>query len=163
DGEDGWKIRMYGLATEIEQRLVEDKLRLGFNFGWASGDPDVSDSSQPGSGGLSPGFDGLQPQLGGDRTISTFRFHPSYKVDLILNRNLLTRVQGTYYFRPSLDYDFVRNPNGQRLGGGFAAIWTRASQFVQTPGHRRDLGIELDFSLFFQSKDGSLNDDLDKM
>jgi uncharacterized protein (TIGR04551 family) len=83
-------------------------------------------------------------------------------VDLILNRNILTRIQGTYYFRPSVEYDFVREPNGQRFGGGFAGIWTRASQFVQTPGHARDLGIELDFSLYFQSKDGALNDGNDK-
>ncbi len=104
----------------------------------------------------------FNPRLG-DRTISTFRFNPNYKVDLILNRNILTRIQGTYYFRPSVEYDFVRNPNGQRFGGGFAAIWTRASQFVQTPGHKRDLGVELNLSLFFQSKDGALNDDPDKM
>ncbi|MEB2311341.1 MAG: TIGR04551 family protein [Sorangiineae bacterium] len=154
-GDDGWKIRQYGIAAELEQRLVEDKLRLEFKWGWASGDPDVN---SPIAGGLSPGFNGLQPQLG-DRTISTFRFHPSYKVDLILNRNILSRVQGSYYFRPSVDYDFLRNVDGQRLGGGFAAIWTRASEFIQTPGHDANLGIELDGTLYFQSKDGALNDD----
>jgi uncharacterized protein (TIGR04551 family) len=161
NGADGYKIRQYGIAGEIEQKLVEDKLRLGFWSGWASGDPDVY-GPQEGAGGLSPGFEGLQKQ-DGDRTISTFRFHPNYKVDLILHRNLLTRVQGTYYFRPSVEYDFVREPNGQRFGGGFAGIWTRASQFVQTPGHKRDLGIELDLSLFYQSKDGSLNDNQERM
>ena len=101
--------------------------------------------------------------VAGDETISTFRFHPNYRVDLILNRNLLTRVQGVYYFRPGVEYDFMRSTNGQRFGGGFSAIWTRASQFIQTPGHKRDLGVELDFSLYFQSKDGALNDDPDKM
>ena len=34
---------------------------------------------------------------------------------------------------------------------------------MQTPGHKRDLGIELDVTLYFQSKDGALNDDPDKM
>jgi len=158
NGEDGWKIRQYGVAGEIEQKLVEDRLKLGFHSGWASGDPDVGIT---GPGGLSPGFNGLQPQPG-DRTISTFRFHPNYKVDLILHRNILSRVQGTYYFRPSVEYDFVRESNGQRFGGGFAGIWTRASEFVQTPGHKRDLGIELDLSLYYQSKDGSLNDNNEK-
>ena len=159
-------IEQYGVATEIEQRLVEDRLKLQFKFGWASGDGDVGgtavgeadDSSQ----GLTPGLSGLQRQFGDD-TMSTFRFHPSYRVDLILNRNILTRVQGVYYFRPSVDYDFMRSPNGQRFGGSFAAIWTRASQFNQAPGHKRDLGVELNLSLYFQSKDGGLNDDLDKM
>ena len=63
---------------------------------------------------------------------------------LILFRNILTRVQGAYYFRPSVDYDFIRDTNGQQLGGGAAVIWSRASEFIQTPGHERDLGIELD-------------------
>jgi uncharacterized protein (TIGR04551 family) len=156
----GWKLRQYGVATELEQKLVEDRLKLQFKFGWASGDGDQVARANQGATGLVPGFDGF---LAGDETLSTFRFHPNYKVDLILNRNLLTRIQGVYYFRPGVDYDFVRSTNGQRFGGGFNAIWTRASQFIQTPGHKRDLGVELNFSLYFQSKDGVLNDDPDRM
>ena len=91
------------------------------------------------------------------------RFHFDYRVDLILFRNVLNRVQGAYYFRLSVDYDFMRSLNGQKFGGGAAVIWSRASEFVQAPGHKRDLGLELDFSLYFQSKDGSLNDDPSKM
>ncbi len=149
-GGEPYDIRQWGIATELEQKLAEDKLQLAFYAGWASGDPD-EDSLAPGG-----------PQLG-DTTFSTFRFHPSYHVDLILNRNILQRVQGTYYFRPSVDYDFSRDPNGQRIGGGLTVIWTRASEFMQTPGHARDLGIELNARLYFQSKDGALNDMPDEM
>lgn len=159
-GSEGWKIRQWGIAGEIEQKLVEDRLRLGFWSGWASGDPEADNTAS--TNDLTPGISGFQPQVGDD-TISTFRFHPSYRVDLILWRNLMTRVQGAYYFRPSVEYDFVREDNGQRFGGGFAAIWSRASEFVQTPGHKRDLGVELNLSLYFQSKDGALNDNPDKM
>jgi hypothetical protein len=42
-------------------------------------------------------------------------------------------------------------------------IWSRASQFVQTPGHARDLGVEVDAQIYYQSKDGSLNDDPTKL
>ncbi|MDX2055358.1 MAG: TIGR04551 family protein [Polyangiaceae bacterium] len=153
-GGKGYKIRQYGFATELEQKLVEDRLKLGFNFGWASGDPDEEGLAPPRSGSVSQN---------GDDTFSTFRFNPAYRVDLILNRNVLGRVQGTYYFRPSVSYDFMRNPNGQRLGGQFAAIWTRASEFIQAPGNARDLGIELNGSVMFQSKDGSQNDKSDEM
>jgi uncharacterized protein (TIGR04551 family) len=146
---DRFKIATWGVATELEQKLVDDKLSLGFKFGWASGDGDVD--------GLVPQGDPVAAQHG-DRTFETFRFHPSYRVDLILNRSVLTRVQGSYYFRPNVDYDFVRDPNGQRIGGGVAAIWTRASQFIQAPGHDRDLGIELDGRVYYQAKDGALND-----
>ena len=147
----GYKIRQWGLAAEIEQRVVEDKLRLGFNFGWASGDSDEQ--------GLSPSNVAVPTAQHGDRTDSTFRFHPAYNLDLILYRNILTRVQGTYYFRPSVTYDFLRDPSGQKLGGGLAAIWSRASEFVQAPGHARDLGVELNAQVYFQSKDGARNDD----
>jgi uncharacterized protein (TIGR04551 family) len=146
---DKFNIATWGVATELEQKLVDDKLSLGFKFGWASGDGDVD--------GLVPQGDPVAAQHG-DRTFETFRFHPSYRVDLILNRSVLTRVQGSYYFRPNVDYDFVRDPNGQRIGGGVAAIWTRASHFMQSPGHDRDLGIELDGRVYYQAKDGALND-----
>jgi uncharacterized protein (TIGR04551 family) len=149
----GYKIRQYGLATEIAQSLVEEKLHLGFNFGWASGDSDVE--------GLSPPLTRAADQHG-DRTDSTFRFNPAYSIDLILYRNILTRVQGTYYFRPSVSYDFLRDTSGQKLGGGFNAVWSRASEFMQAPGHARDLGVELDANVYFQSKDGAVNDDPSK-
>ncbi|HEX3850383.1 MAG TPA: TIGR04551 family protein [Polyangiaceae bacterium] len=149
----GYKIRQYGLATEVAQSLVEDKLHLGFNFGWASGDSDVD--------GLAPPLTGPTDQHG-NRTDSTFRFNPAYSIDLILYRNILTRVQGTYYFRPSVSYDFLRDSSGQKLGGGFNAVWSRASEFMQAPGHARDLGVELDAQVYFQSKDGALNDDPSK-
>lgn len=148
------KLRQYGFAFELQQKLVEDRLRLNFKSGWASGDPDAFDPDA--AGNLIPGD--TEEQVNDD-TISTFRFHPSYRVDSILNRYILQRIQGTYYFNPSLDYDFTREPNGQRIGGGINVVWTRASEFVQTPGHATDLGLELGGSLYFQSKDGALNDD----
>jgi uncharacterized protein (TIGR04551 family) len=151
---DPLKVRMWGLATQAEYRAVEDKLRVQFGSGWASGDPNVE--------GLAPGANGLQPRLS-EGPISTFRFHPAYYVDYIFFRRILTRVQGAYYFRPSVEYDFVRNPNGQKFGGGAAVIWSRASEFVQTGGNKRDLGVELDMQLYYQSKDGALNDDPNKM
>jgi uncharacterized protein (TIGR04551 family) len=151
----GYQIRQFGLATQAEFRAIEDRLRIHFGAGYATGDPDVK--------ALTPGDEGLQPQVTGNRTYSQFRFHPDYRVDLILWRNILQRVQGAYYFRPGVDYDFARDKNGQKLGGGAAVIWSRASEFIQTPGHARDLGIELNFQLYFQSRDGTLNDDPDKM
>src|SRR5258708_28835213 len=134
--------------------------RLDFGFGCAQGDngliPPVGTKSP-----LSPsrmggtGATTLHGRNPGDTTYREFRFHPDYRIDLILNRNILGRVQGEYYFRPSVDYDFSRSLEGQKLGGGAAIICTRASEFVQTPGHKSDLGLEMDVSLYYQSNDGS--------
>jgi uncharacterized protein (TIGR04551 family) len=148
------KLRSWGLATQTEFRAVEDKLRVQFGAGWASGDANVE--------GLNPGSDGLQRRLS-EGAISSFRFHPAYQIDYIFFRKIMTRVQNAYYFRPSVEYDFLRNPNGQKLGGTAAIIWSRASEFVQTPGNKRDLGVELDLQVYYQSKDGNANDDPSKM
>jgi uncharacterized protein (TIGR04551 family) len=98
-----------------------------------------------------------------DNTISTFRMHPGYRVDLVLHRYILNRVQGTYYFNPALEYDFIRDMTGQKLGGAANVVWSRASQFIQTPGHANDLGLELSGALYYQAQDGGLNDDLSQV
>jgi uncharacterized protein (TIGR04551 family) len=157
-------IRQWAVATQTEFKAVEDKLDLQFGFGWASGDPWAYSTSPSGTnqGALQPG-QSLPQEFNNSGPISTFRFHPDYRVDLIFFRNILTRVEGAYYFRPSVDYDFLKHANGEKFGGGAAVIWSRASDFVQAPGHRRDLGVELDLQLYYQSKDGSLNDDPSKL
>lgn len=149
----GWKVRQWAFAGEIEQKLIEDRLKLGFYFGWASGDGDEQS--------LTPNPDLAAAQIG-DNKLETFRFHPGYRVDLILNRHILNRVQGSYYVKPMAQYDFIRKATGMRVGGRAEAIWTRASRFMQSPGHERDLGVELDASVYYQSTDGVLNkrDDL---
>jgi uncharacterized protein (TIGR04551 family) len=147
-------IQQYGVAAQTEYRAIEDKLDLQIGFGWASGDPWTSTLAAP---------NGLRRELNGTGPIATFQFHPDYRVDLIFYRHILSRVEGSYYFRPSVDYDFIRHSDGERLGGGAAVIWSRASEFVQAPGHARDLGVELNAQLYYQSKDGSLNDDPSKL
>jgi uncharacterized protein (TIGR04551 family) len=157
-------IRQYGIATQTEFRAVEDKLDLQFGFGWASGDQYAANGS---TNALTPAPGGVQNELNSSGAqvadISTFRFHPDYRVDLIFFRNILQQIEGAYYFRPSVDYDFLRHPDGEKLGAGAAVIWSRASEFIQTPGHKRDLGVEVDAQLYYQSKDGSLNDDPSKI
>ena len=73
-------------------------------------------------------------------------------------------MQGAYYFRPSVEYDFTRDAGtGRSSAAARRSSGRRASEFIQTPGHKRDLGVELDLTLYYQSKDGALNDNPDKM
>jgi uncharacterized protein (TIGR04551 family) len=158
-------IREFGIATQSEFRAIDDRLKLQFGFGWASGDPWAYNSTAGANGtqsALNPGPGGLQEYQGAPYA-STFGFHPDYRVDLIFFRNILSRVEGAYYFRPSVDYDVIHKANGEKFGGGLAFLWDRASEFIQTPGHHRDLGLEADVQIYYQSKDGSLNDDPNKI
>ena len=157
---DGWRIRRFGIATETQWRTLEDRLRLGFKFGYATGDDDVATIQPVSSGGTGSS---IEQQLTLDRTLSRFSFHPDYRVDLILFRNILTRVTSAYYFRPEVEYDFLRDPDGQRIGGSTAVIWSRASQPIQAPGHSADLGVELNFRLYYQLSPGQLHHDIEKM
>ncbi|MFO0546878.1 MAG: TIGR04551 family protein [Polyangiaceae bacterium] len=151
--EDGWKLRQFGIAFESSYRTLEDRLRFDFGFGYATGDADVEGLDGYGPGSVykdkSP-LNGLDRQLTSDRTYSTFRFHPDYRIDQILWRRIIGGVQSAYYFKPGIAYDVIRNADGMRAGGGLNVVWSRAAQPVQAPGNEPDLGVELDTSIFFQ-------------
>ncbi len=138
-------IRQFGIAFEGEYRLLDDKLAIRLYTGYASGDADVN--------GLSA-RQGLLAQQTGDTTVSTFQFHPNYRVDLILWRNIMQRVSGAWYLKPGLGYDIIKNPFGQIFGVRADAIYSRAAQEVQTYGADPNLGLELNFSLYYRSEDG---------
>ncbi|MCS6797888.1 MAG: TIGR04551 family protein [Myxococcota bacterium] len=140
-----YRVFQLGAALETEYRLFDDKLGLHLHAGFASGDEDVE--------GLTVTA-GLPPQLTDDRTISTFRFHPAYRIDLILWRHVMQQVAGAYYVRPGISYDFIRNAFGQLLGMRADLVWSRASTPVQTWGNAADLGVELDATLYYRSEDG---------
>ena len=156
--DDGWNVRQFGFTLQSQYRAIEDRLRVDFGFGFATGDDDVE-----GINGYGPGspaaedspLGGLDNQLTQNRTFSTFRFHPDYRVDQILWRRIIGRVQSAYYFKPGVSYDFVRGADGQRAGGGVNLVWSRAVEPVQAPGNQPDLGVEIDTSLFYQAIGGT--------
>jgi uncharacterized protein (TIGR04551 family) len=142
-GERRFEIAQFGGALEFEYRLLNNRLSLEFKAGYASGDADVE--------GLNYHNAQLAPIRARARALTTFRFHPDYRVDLILWRQILRQVSSAYYFRPSVMYAFVDRPGGDRFYGRVAAIWSRASEFVQTRGNAADLGVELNAELTYVS------------
>jgi len=136
-------IRQFGGALEFEYRLLNNRLQLEFRSGFASGDSDLE--------GLNFHNGALAPRRGGATNNTLFRFHPDYRVDMILWRQIFRQVSGAYYFRPGVMYAFVNSPRGDRFYGRASAIWSRASSFVQTRGNDADLGIELNAELTYQS------------
>ena len=152
-GANEYTISQVGYALESELRLVDDKLGLYFDHGLASGDSSTEGLSS-GSGELPADTADFVSQGSGDDTVSTFRFHPSYRVDLILWRNLMRQVTGAYYFKPGISYDFVHSPFGQVAGARLDVIYSRAVAPIQTWGNDADLGLEIDVSLYFRTDDG---------
>ncbi|MBI2897706.1 MAG: TIGR04551 family protein [Deltaproteobacteria bacterium] len=140
-----YTVAQYGGVLQVDYRLMNDKLRLGFESGIASGDPDVE--------GMSP-QNGLLVQLTDDKTISTFRFDRDYNVDLILWEEIFKAVAGAYYFRPNISYDFINSSLGQLFGARLDIVWSRAMWPVQTRGNHADLGVEIDAQLYYRSEDG---------
>ncbi len=140
-----YDLAQLGAAFELEYRLVDDRLGLHFITGLATGDADAE--------GLSSRDDVITQVRGGDN-VTTFRFHPSYRVDLILWRTILGQVTGAYYFRPGINYDFVRDPFGQLFGARLDVIISRASAAEQTWGDDADTGVEINASLYWRSEHG---------
>lgn len=140
-----YRLRNFGVAFEGEYRLLEDQLGIRFYSGYATGDRDVD--------GLSI-YEDLYLQQSNNNRLTNFSFHPSYRIDLILFRNILGAISGAWYLRPGIEYDIVRTPFGRRLGLGADIIYSRASQEVQAYGRNPNLGVEIDASLYYQSEDG---------
>lgn len=133
-------ISQFGALLEAEIRPIP-RLRIELKTGYASGDPETE--------GLSYA-NGLQ-QFNADQLLTNFRFHPDYRIDLIFWRNIMRQFSGAYFFRPSAQYDFIADPDGNLFSGRVDVIWSRASEWISTRGNRADLGIEIDATLSYQS------------
>jgi uncharacterized protein (TIGR04551 family) len=123
-------------------------------LGFASGD------SAPGFGarpqGITPpqpgDLDGPQFDLASatpDTTIDNFRFHPNYRVDLILFRRILGMVTDAAYFRP-----MVRYRVGPMVTVEGAAIASMALLASSAPGGANPLGIETDVAVNYEQEWG---------
>jgi uncharacterized protein (TIGR04551 family) len=145
DPEESHRLLQFGFAFEGEYRLLEEKLGIHLHTGLASGDNQAN--------GLSS-RENMLVQEGGNRRISTFEFHPDYRVDLILWREVMQRVAGAWYLKPGVSYDLIRNSFGQLLGARVDAIYSRATAQGQTYGSDPNLGLELDMSLYYRTEDG---------
>jgi uncharacterized protein (TIGR04551 family) len=140
-----FKLRQWGFAFEGEYRFLKKKLGVFLKGGAASGDPDVVGLSQ---------YEDLATQPVGQKTVSNFSFHPDYRIDLILWRNILGRVAGAYYLAPAVSYDIIRSDFGRVLGAQFDFIYSRAMYEQQTYSSEPNLGAEIDLSIYYRTEDG---------
>jgi len=140
-----YKLRQWGLAFEGEYRFLQKKLGVYLKGGAASGDPDVVGLSQ---------YEDLATQPVGQKTISTFSFHPNYRIDLILWRRIMGRIAGAYYLAPSISYDIIRSDFGRVLGARLDFIYSRAMYQQQTYSSEANLGAEIDIGIYYRTENG---------
>ncbi len=162
DGPQALTVFQTGLAVETDFRFVDEKLKLGVDFGYASGDdaPGFGLRPQTNATPETGDFDGLQygeclaTNADGDctdrdTTVNNYRFDPDYIVDMILYREILGTVTDSVYFKPHLEYDVSQN-----LGTRFDVIYSHGIFKNSTPGFKNSLGLEIDGSIYFASDDG---------
>ncbi len=139
-----------GLAVESKYGFLSDRLQVGLDGGWASAQSGagfgfregLNTASQPGS------LDGAK--LPADGSFKTnFKFNPGYGVDLLMYREILGGISGTFYFKPHLSYFFSRN-----LGLRGDLITSFAPLKENTSGKSNFLGVELDASAFLRTDSG---------
>lgn len=144
--------RQYGGVLRADYRGGE-RFMARVEFGFASGD------DRPGFGartaaqsGRAGDLDGLQFDLTRtprDVNIQNFRFHPNYRVDLIMWRRLIGTVTDAWYVRPMVRYRI-----GPMLTAEAAVIGSAAMEPNSTPSGKAPLGVETDVGLIYEQEHG---------
>ena len=143
-----------GFAFESDYAIGPAK--IGFNGGYASGDPAPGFGAFPSSGQTytpAGALDGPQANLPSDNTVNNFRFHPDYHIDEILFREIIGTVTDAVYLRPHAKVTLLQVGPGH-IEAGAAAIMSWAVCPTSTPSGQRYLGFEVDPELRYASRDG---------
>ncbi len=140
-----------GAAIKSRYGFLQNRLEVGLDLGWASGDTAPGFGIRPGIN-KSPNYgdaDGQQFGRAGDNLITNFRFNPNYQVDLLLFREILGTISDAFYFRPHVGYMFT-----DHLGVRGEIISSFTNFAGSTTGNSNVLGLEFDATVFYQSEDG---------
>jgi uncharacterized protein (TIGR04551 family) len=133
-----------GAALETEWTPLAGRLGVGLDFGF--GAFPGTNQAAPRAGDL----DGPQASPPWDNRVDNFRFHPDYRIDRILFREIVGTVTDAFYFRPHLRCRLLELGPGA-LSVSLAAVASFAVEPESTPGMRRPLGIELDPTLAYEN------------
>jgi uncharacterized protein (TIGR04551 family) len=148
--------KQLGAALETEIGSPTADFRGGFDAGIASGDPAAGFGvvTPVGAKAPKPGdLDGPQANPPGDDTVNNFRFHPDYRVDQILFREIIGTVTDAVYLRPHATYAIAK-VGPSRLVAEVAAVASFAVCATSAPGQKSPLGVEVDPTLAWGSADG---------
>jgi uncharacterized protein (TIGR04551 family) len=147
------KSRQLGAALQSDFGTGESRFSGGLDGGYASGDPapgfgvvQNANARAPVAGDL----DGPQANPRRDNRIDNFRFHPDYRIDRILFREILGAVTDAVYARPHARVRITGAKSAQ-LSAHAAVIASSAVKASSTPSGKAPLGVEVDPSLVFET------------
>jgi uncharacterized protein (TIGR04551 family) len=150
------KSLQIGAAIESDFGDPDGVFTGGLDAGFASGDPAPGFGVNPPLNGAQPkpgDLDGAQANPPYDNRVDNFRFHPDYRVDRILFREIIGTVTDAVYIRPHVRWNIVRLGTSW-LSAQLAGVASFAVYGTSTPGGKAPLGVELDPTLAYGSKDG---------
>ena len=147
------KSQQVGAALESDIGAPESAFSAGLDGGYASGDPAPGfgvvqnpTAPPPRAGDL----DGAQVNPPRDNRIDNFRFHPDYRIDKILFREILGAVTDAVYARPHARLRLASSRSSE-LTAQTAVIASSAVKPSSTPSGKAPLGVEVDPSLLFET------------
>lgn len=144
------------LGAALQSDVTAGPTQLGLDAGYASGDeaPGFGAFPKPNQTSTVKGqFDGAQANLPRDATVDNFRFHPDFRIDQILFREIIGTITDAVYIRPHLRATLMTAGAG-RLEAVGALIASWAVEPTSTPSGARPLGVEIDPELRYASRDG---------
>jgi uncharacterized protein (TIGR04551 family) len=147
------KSRQLGATLQSDFGAPDSRFSAGLDGGYASGDPAPGFGvlQKPGAPAPTPGdLDGPQAIPRRDNRVDNFRFHPDYRVDRILFREILGAVTDAVYARPHARAIIARADSAQ-LSAHAAVIASTAVERTSTPSGKAPLGVEIDPSLVFET------------
>ncbi|RME25180.1 MAG: TIGR04551 family protein [Deltaproteobacteria bacterium] len=134
-------LLQFGFVLQGDYKFLDDKLIVGLEVGFASGD------DSPGMG-VRPFAEKQYSYEHGDTNINNFRFNLDYHVDMILWREIIGTVTDAFYLKPSVRYDVAEG-----FGAKLSMIYSGAVYPDSTRGKSSPLGIEFDLDFFYFSDD----------
>jgi uncharacterized protein (TIGR04551 family) len=146
----------WGAALETEYGAPEDAFAFGLDLGLASGDAAYGFGAFPGANDPAAkegDLDGPQSVPPYDMRVDNFRFHPDYRIDRILFREIIGTVTDAVYLRPHLRWRILDLGPG-RLTAGLSAVASWALHTTSTPGGASGLGVEIDPTLAYETDFG---------
>jgi uncharacterized protein (TIGR04551 family) len=144
------------LGAALQSEVIAGKAMLGLDAGYASGDDAPGFGAFPTPGQLAPmpgAFEGAQANPPRDRTVDNFRFHPDFRIDQILFREIIGTITDAIYVRPHVRATLLTVGAG-RVEARLALIASWAVEATSTPSGARGLGVEIDPELRYENKDG---------